>query len=74
MTAALALQLAASASTIASTWLYGNRTLWGPRVALMSQGFWWAIMFTYGLWGLLPVNAMMVVIHTRNLWKWKREA
>jgi hypothetical protein len=71
--AALALQLAASASTIASTWLYGNKMLWGPRLALLSQVFWWTIMVVYGLWGLLPVNAMMVFIHTRNLRKWKNE-
>lgn len=70
----LALQLCASACTIAATWLYGNKTLWGPRIALLSQVFWWSIMVVYGLWGLLPVNIMMVYIHLRNYNKWKAKA
>lgn len=30
-------------------------------------------MVVYDLWGLLPVNIMMVFIHLRNYRKWKAE-
>jgi hypothetical protein len=26
-----------------------------------------------GLWGLIPVNTAMLVIHVRNLIKWRKE-
>jgi hypothetical protein len=55
------------------SYLYGNKTLWGPAVGIAAQVPWWLIMYQSSLWGLLPVNTMMLVIHVRNLWKWKRE-
>ena len=70
---AMALQLAASATTIGSSWFYGNKSLWGPGLGLSSQVFWWSIMFAYSLWGLAPVNVMMLFVHGRNFWKWKTE-
>jgi dolichol kinase len=72
ITIALALQLAASASTIIGSWLYGNKSIWGPVTGLVSQVFWWSIMFQSSLWGLWPVNVMMLIIHARNYWKWKK--
>jgi hypothetical protein len=65
------IQLAASAFTIASTWFYGNKTKTGPIIGLVGQAPWLFIMVSGGLWGLLPVNALMFVIHGRNLWKMK---
>ena len=73
MDAAMLLQLAASATTIGASWLYGNKSLWGPGLGLASQAFWWSIMFVYGLWGLAPVNVMMLFVHARNFKKWKTE-
>lgn len=73
MDTALLTQLAASVLTIAGSWLYGNKSTWGPGLGLLAQVPWWIIMIDGGLWGLIPVNAMMLGIHARNLWKWIKE-
>lgn len=70
---AMVLQLAASATTLAASWLYGNKSLWGPGLGLVSQVPWWSIMIIYSLWGLAPVNVVMLFIHARNYLKWKAE-
>jgi hypothetical protein len=69
----LATQLSASALTIAGTYFYGNKTRAGPMLGIAAQVPWWLIMYEDSLWGLLPVNAMMLVLHMRNLWKWSRQ-
>lgn len=71
MTLAFLLQFCASTSTIIGMWSYGDKSLWGPRIGLMSQVFWWSIMFQSGLWGLMPVNIAMIVIHGRAYLKWR---
>jgi hypothetical protein len=70
----LAVQLCASATTIASSWAYGNKKTAGPFIGLLSQVPWWTLMIYQGLWGLLPVNFVLTCIHIRNLIKWKKEA
>ncbi len=72
MTVAFRIQLAASALTIAGTYYYGNKTKAGPLLGLAAQVPWWFIMYEGSLWGLLPVNLMMFVLHGRNLWKWTK--
>lgn len=69
----LIIQLTASALTLFSSWFYGNKSLLGPWIGIASQVPWWIIMFQGSLWGLLPVNVAMLVMHIRNLWKWKNE-
>ncbi len=64
------IQLVASALTIAGTYYYGNKSKLGPALGVVSQVPWWVIMFHQDLWGLLPVNVMMLVLHTRALYKW----
>lgn len=66
-------QLAASSLTIAGTYYYGNKSKLGPWIGIVSQVPWWLIMFTGSLWGLMPVNVMMFVLHVRNLMKWNKE-
>ena len=66
----LATQLLASALTIAGTYFYGNKTIAGPVLGIAAQLPWWLVMYEGSLWGLLPVNAMMLVLHARNLHKW----
>lgn len=70
----LATQLSASALTIAGTYFYGNKTVAGPMLGIAAQVPWWLVMYEGSLWGLLPVNAMMLVLHARNLHKWLSES
>lgn len=70
--AALLIQLSASALTMLSSWFYDNKSTLGPIIGIVSQVPWWTIMFEGSLWGLLPVNAAMLGLHIRNLWKWSR--
>lgn len=74
ITVALAVQLTASLLTIAASWFYGNKSHAGPWLGLASQVPWNIIMFSGALWGLAPVNIMMLVIHVRNLLKWRADA
>jgi hypothetical protein len=69
----LATQLSASALTIAGTYFYGNKTIAGPMLGIAAQVPWWLVMYESSLWGLLPVNAMMLLLHVRNLHKWLRQ-
>jgi hypothetical protein len=69
---ALWLQLGASLTTIAATWFTGNKSLRGPQLALVSQIFWWSLMITSGLWGLLPLNIVMLCMHVRTYNKWSK--
>lgn len=64
----------ASLLTLSGQWLYGNKSPWGPWIGIASQVPWNIIMIQGGLWGLLPVNIAMLVIHTRNLIKWRADA
>jgi hypothetical protein len=67
------IQLLASGLTIAGQWAYGNKSKWGPALGITAQVPWWIIMVEGSLWGLLPVNGLMLVIHVRNLWKWMKD-
>lgn len=58
---------------MAGVYFYGNRSVLGPTLAIASQAPWWLIMVDGSLWGLLPINIMSLVIHTRNFIKWRRE-
>lgn len=70
---AIGLQLAASAMTIVSAWRMGDKRISGPALGILSQVPWWSMMFYSGLWGLLPVNVAMSVIHIRNYLKWRKQ-
>ena len=72
VTFSLLMQLAASGLTICGQWAYGNRSKWGPVLGLMAQLPWWIIMVQGGLWGLIPVNVSMLIVHTRNLRLWMK--
>jgi nicotinamide riboside transporter PnuC len=70
---ALTIQLIASALSLAGQWFYGNKSKWGPMLGLAAQVPWWIIMFQSELWGLIPINASMLAIHIRNLYKWAKD-
>jgi hypothetical protein len=69
----LLVQLSASTLTLAGSWFYGNKSPLGPWIGIASQVPWNIIMVSGGLWGLAPVNIMMLVIHIRNLIKWRAD-
>ena len=64
------IQLAASVLSISGQWAYGNRSKWGPALGLAAQVPWWVIMIHGSLWGLIPINVSMAIVHIRNLWLW----
>jgi hypothetical protein len=66
-------QLTASALTLTASYQYGNKSVSGPWLGIASQVPWNIIMIHGGLWGLIPVNTAMLVIHVRNLIKWRKE-
>lgn len=74
LSAELIVQILASVTTLISMWSYGSKSVYGPLLAIVGQGFWWAIMIQSSLWGLLPLNVAMAFVHIRNLIKWRREA
>lgn len=74
MTISLALQFAAAITTLASMWLMGDHKLSGPVFGLVSQIAWAALIFYDELWGLAPVTAAMLLVHSRNFSKWRRDA
>ena len=65
------LQLSASLITAASIYKMGDKTTLGPLLGSISQVPWWWFMVLEGLWGLLPLNILMLCIHVRNYIKWK---
>lgn len=67
------IQLTASALTLFGMWQYGNKSKWGPAAGILAQVPWWIIMIDGSLWGLLPVNCAMLVVHVRNLLKWRND-
>lgn len=73
MTTSLAIQLAASVATLVAMWLMGNKKPMGPVIAVASEFVWLALIFYAKLWGILPLTAALLVIHTRNAWKWRKE-
>jgi hypothetical protein len=70
---ALLIQLMASTLTLAGTYFYGNKSVLGPWFGIAAQVPWWLIMVSGSLWGLLPVNGMMLIMHIRNLIRWRQD-
>lgn len=67
------LSLATSAITLYGMWLAGNKDHRGWTVGLWNQAVWFAFIVAFGAWGLLPLNAALVVVYTRNLRAWRVE-
>lgn len=60
-----------SAMTIYSAWLAGgfHRHAW--TVSLANQLFWLVWIIAAQAWGLLPMNAALWIVFTRNHLKWQ---
>lgn len=66
-------ELAASFAAIATVWIYGNRSRNAPVVGIFSQMVWWWLTITQEMWGLLPLNVVLLVVHIRNYVRMRNE-
>ena len=66
------LEFLASMAAIITVWVYGNKNNRAPVIGLIGQMFWWALTIYGELWGLIPLNIIMIVVHTRNYFHMKR--
>lgn len=66
--------LALSCITLWMMWQAGNLNHWAWAIGLANQVLWLVFIVTFDAWGLLPLNAALVVTYSRNLVKWRREA
>ncbi len=67
-----AIALATSLLTLAGMWLAGSGRWQGWLVGLVNQVLWLAFIVVFEAWGLLPLSAALVVVYSRNLWRWRR--
>lgn len=62
-----------SLNTIVLMWLVGNRNTLGWSLGVVGQVLWFVFIFTWEVWGLLPLATVLTVVYGRNLMKWRRE-
>jgi|TARA_B100000959_G_scaffold264974_1_gene306001 O-antigen ligase len=67
------LELGASFAAIATVWIYGNRSRKAPIVGVLGQLMWWWLTISQEMWGLLPLNIVMLLVHLRNYVRMKKE-
>jgi uncharacterized membrane protein len=67
------IELAASFAAIITVWIYGNRSRKAPVVGMLGQILWWWLTISQSMWGLIPLNVIMFIIHIRNYIRMKRE-
>ena len=67
------IELAASFAAILTVRIYGNRSRKAPIVGMFGQILWWWLTISQSMWGLIPLNVIMFIIHIRNYIRMKRE-
>jgi len=67
------IELFASFAAILTVWVYGNRSRKAPLIGMVGQMMWWWLTISQSMWGLIPLNVVMVIVHIRNYIKMKRE-
>lgn len=68
-----AISLITSAVTLLGMWLAGNKRPSAWLVGLGNQALWFATIVAFSVWGLLPLNAALIVVYSRNFLRWRRE-
>lgn len=63
-----------SAITIYMNVLAGNKTRWAWLVGLLNQALWLFWIVLSQNWGLLPMNAALWIVYTRNHLRWRADA
>lgn len=59
-----------SVITIYMTVLAGNKTRWAWVIGLINQALWLIWIVASQSWGLIPMNAALWIVYTRNHMKW----
>ena len=67
------MELAASFAAITTVWIYGNRSRNAPIIGVLGQILWWWLTISQEMWGLVPLNVVMLFVHIRNYIRMKRE-
>jgi len=73
LSAKLLLELAASLAAITTVWIYGNRSRNAPIIGILGLVLWWWLTISQEMWGLIPLNVVMLFVHVRNYIRMKRE-
>ena len=73
LSAKLLLELAASLAAITTVWIYGNRSRNAPIIGILGLVLWWWVTISQEMWGLIPLNVVMLFVHVRNYIRMKRE-
>jgi diacylglycerol kinase len=69
----LLLELAASLAAITTVWIYGNRSRNAPIIGILGLVLWWWLTISQEMWGLIPLNVVMLFVHIRNYIRMRRE-
>jgi len=67
------IELFASFAAILTVWVYGNRSRKAPLIGMVGQMMWWWLTISQSMWGLIPLNVVMLIVHIRNYLRMKRE-
>lgn len=67
------LQIVACATTLAATWLVGNKHVAGPALNIAAALCFAAVNAWAELWLCSAFSATMAVMNARNYFRWKRE-
>ena len=73
LSAKFLLELSASFAAITTVWIYGNRSRNAPIIGVLGQILWWWLTISQEMWGLVPLNVVMLFVHIRNYIRMKRE-
>ena len=58
-----------SGSAVAWLWMYGRKSIWGPRIGVFAQVFWVMFVLTSGQHGLWLAVVLFTINHA---WNWHR--
>lgn len=61
-----------SCLTIWMTLMAGSKWRWAWSIGLVNNALWLVWVLASASWGLLPMNAVLWVVYTRNHLKWVR--
>ena len=67
------IELFASFAAILTVWVYGNRSRKAPLIGMVGQMMWWWLTISQSMWGLIPLNVVMLIVHIRNYIRMRRE-